>query len=207
MVHHSSDAEAATAEPTGIRSRAAARQELARLGDKLRAMRRARGLSIERLAATASLSVGLLSQLERGSGNPSYLTLARVADALRVPIGYFFADEGAADQFVVRRAERKRLSPASAAVDFELLTPDLQRSLEMLWIEIAPGSPEPEPYQHGGEECLLVVQGNVLYHLGTLEYDLAEGDSITFPGDMPHWAVNPGAGVAKLVVAVVPPSF
>ncbi|SCE28642.1 Helix-turn-helix [Streptomyces sp. SolWspMP-sol7th] len=31
-----------------------------------------------------------MSQIERGAGNPSYTTLIKLADALRVPVGAFF---------------------------------------------------------------------------------------------------------------------
>ena len=90
---------------------------------------------------------------------------------------------------------------------FELLTPDLQGPFEMIWVELGAGAPEPERYQHAGAECVLLLEGNVTYHLGAVAYELEEGDSITFPGDIPHWAENPGPGTAKLVATVAPPSF
>lgn len=155
----------------------------------------------------AGVSVGLLSQLERGVGNPSYLTLAKLALALDVPVGAFFGSDRSEDRFVVRRRERKRLVTAHEHAVFELLTPDLQGPFEMIWVELGPGVPEPETYQHAGQECVLLLEGRVTYNLGALAYNLEEGDSITFPGDIPHRAVNPGPGVAKLVATMAPPSF
>ena len=185
----------------------AARDELLALGRKLRSLRRARGRSLEQLAGAAGLSGGLLSQLERGAGNPSYLTLAKLAQALDVPVGVFFANDRSEDRFVVRRRDRKRLVPAGGHASFELLTPDLQGPFEMIWVELHPGAPEPEVYQHGGSECVLLLEGRLTYHLGALSYELEAGDSITFPGDIPHWAENPGPGTARLVATVAPPSF
>jgi transcriptional regulator with XRE-family HTH domain len=184
----------------------AAREELLAIGRKLRSIRKARGRSLERVAAAAGLSVGLLSQLERGVGNPSYLTLAKLAQALDIPVGAFFGGGSTDDRFVVRRRDRKRLVASRGAV-FELLTPDLQGPFEMIWVELGPGAPEPETYQHPGSECVLLLTGQLRYRLGAVTYDLEEGDSITFPGDIPHRASNAGSGVATLVATVSPPSF
>ena len=55
--------------------------DVAQLGQVLRETRIAAHLSVEGLAAAAGVSAGLISQLERGRGNPSFLTLRRLADA------------------------------------------------------------------------------------------------------------------------------
>ena len=180
---------------------------LATLARRLRDLRRSRQLAMKELAQQAGVSIGLLSQLERGTGNPSYLTLAKLAGSLGVPVNYFFDADGSADPYLVRRQDRKRLVPARRDAIFELVTPNLRGQLEVLWIELDPGGEEPNPYQHDGEECVLVVAGSVRYHLGDRIYDLRAGDSVTFPGTMPHWAVNRGKRPATLVVAITPPSF
>lgn len=190
-----------------IGSPSASADPLLLLGGRLRARRLALGLKLHGLSRAAELSVGLLSQLERGAGNPSYLTLAKLATALEVPVSYFFESDGGSDPFLVRRERRKRLTPASREAVFELLTPDLRGQLEVLWITLQPGGSEPSPYQHEGEECAIVLEGRVHFHLGEREYDLEPGDSLTFPGDMPHWAENQEDFPAALIVAITPPSF
>ena len=40
------------------------------LGNRIRALRRERNLTLERLSELANLSVGIVSQIERGRGNP-----------------------------------------------------------------------------------------------------------------------------------------
>src|SRR4051794_34606748 len=101
------------------------------LGERLRELRRSRGLKLRDLAAAAEVSTGLLSQLERGVGNPSYLTLGKLAATLNVPPGSFFEANANGDPFLVRRAQRKRLTPASRNVTFDLVTPDLRGKLEV----------------------------------------------------------------------------
>jgi mannose-6-phosphate isomerase-like protein (cupin superfamily) len=60
------------------------------LGEKLRAARIGQNLSLRELAAKAEVSASLLSQIENGKANPSVRSLHSIADALSMPIDYFF---------------------------------------------------------------------------------------------------------------------
>lgn len=61
--------------------------EHAALGDAIKARRQALGLSQEALAEAAGIHVTHLGGLERGVRNPSYSTLVRLAQALRMEPG------------------------------------------------------------------------------------------------------------------------
>ena len=52
------------------------------VGQRIRSLRRARGWTIERLAATGGMATSFLSNVERGVQNPSLVILARIANAL-----------------------------------------------------------------------------------------------------------------------------
>lgn len=185
-------------------------EALTRFGQQLQDLRTARALSIEQLATLAGVSSGLLSQLERGMGNPSFLTIAKIAYALQVPISTFFEMDGPAD-LVVRRDRRKRLlvpGLSEQGLIYELLTPDLTRALEMLWVEMPAGqSIEERPFEHQGEECSIVLEGTLEIHLGDRTYRLEAGDSIAYRSSTPHWYRNPGPITTKSVWAITPPSF
>ncbi|GAB4422448.1 MAG: helix-turn-helix domain-containing protein [Anaerolineae bacterium] len=60
------------------------------LGEKLRAVRVSKNLSLRELAARAEVSASLLSQIENGKANPSVRSLHSIADALSMPVDYFF---------------------------------------------------------------------------------------------------------------------
>ena len=85
-------------------------------------LRREGGYSIAALAAMADLSPGLLSQIERGQGNPSLTTLIKLSQALKVPVGRFFGtpDETGA---LVRHNARRRLQVAEDNLVYELPDP------------------------------------------------------------------------------------
>jgi len=184
------------------------------LGTALQRLRQERDLTLEELAKRSDVSTGMLSQIERGLGNPSVLTLHKIAQAMQVPMSYFLAGVDRGDG-VVHPNSRKRLTlPSSASLKtadlvYELLCPDLTGSLEMLWIEYGAGaSTEEAPFVHQGEECGLVLRGRLEVHTGDQVYSLAAGDSVYLSSSIPHWFRNPDAEKdAILVWAITPPSF
>lgn len=73
--------------------------ELGALGNAIKQLRTEAGLSQEQLAERASTDLTQIGGLERGTRNPSYSTLVRVANALKTRVGEIvtladhFADE------------------------------------------------------------------------------------------------------------------
>ena len=198
---------------------AAAPMTVASLGVQLRLLRKQRDLTLEQLAAGSGVSAGLLSQMERGLGNPSFNTLVQVAHALGVPVASLFRSEASGSP-VVRRAERRRIdihagdgAAAGAGTTAEptvteLLTPSLAVALEVLLIEVPPGySTEATPFTHEGEEFGLILEGRHEIHLGDAAYTLDAGDSITYPSRVPHWYRNPGAEPVRSIWVITPPTF
>jgi transcriptional regulator with XRE-family HTH domain len=61
--------------------------EHAALGEAIRQLRKQAGLSQEQLAERASTDLTQIGGLERGTRNPSYTTLVRVAEALKTRVG------------------------------------------------------------------------------------------------------------------------
>jgi len=178
------------------------------LGSQLQRLRLERHLTLEKLAESSGVSVSLLSQLERGIGNPSFITLSKIAYALGIPIGHFFQGSESPLNMVVRKKDRKKLVLPDRNLVYELLTPDLNRKIEFVWVEFASGiSTEQRPFLHEGEECGLVLQGTLEVHLGDKVYLLEAGDSISYPCNIPHWYCNPGKEEVISVWAVTPPSF
>ena len=70
--------------PPGTRPARDYSDEIVSLGNRLRKLRYSGNMNLEELAERTGLSVGLLSQLERGIGNPSWVTLMKIADALHI---------------------------------------------------------------------------------------------------------------------------
>jgi|HubBroStandDraft_6_1064221.scaffolds.fasta_scaffold837492_1 transcriptional regulator with XRE-family HTH domain len=185
-----------------------ASEDVIQLGRVLRETRVAARLSVEALAAAAGVSAGSISQLERGRGNPSFLTLRRLATALQVPLGHFLQGPETS-QLVVRADQRKRLRlPTEPGLVYELLTPGLGGELEVLRSQIPPGfDNRHQPFRHAGEECVHLLSGTLLVGISGRQYEMNEGDSITYDSSIPHYWVNASGAVAVIIGAVTPPSF
>jgi len=181
--------------------------DAARLGSRIKQGRVGR-YSLEALAVRARLSPSLLSQIERGKGNPSFQTLSKIADALEMPLTSFleFRGPAAIDGMVVRKSRRKRIKLPNLGLEYELLTPDLKRSLAMVRTLVPAGfDSEPRSYQHPGDECLLIAEGQLEVFVGTERFQLKKGDSITYDSNRPHWWRNRGPGRAEVIWALSPP--
>jgi transcriptional regulator with XRE-family HTH domain len=186
------------------------------LGTKIRQFRTEHGMRGKELAEAAGVSPSLISQIENDVTTPSIDVLRRIAAALQVSIGDFFNEEGgsvpnnrtpANRSLVVRANARKKLILPTSNWVYELLTPDLRGHLEVLWLEIGPGSGQEECSIHEGEETNVVIKGRVHIWVEDEEYVLEEGDAITLESSRPHRAANLDDETAIVISAITPPSF
>lgn len=180
------------------------------IGAQIRELRETAGLTLAQLGSRAGVSQGLISQIERGQGNPAYLTLIKIAQALGVPVGAFFAaPETEARYGIVRANERRRLQITDKGLVYELLNPSLTGQLFNVIAHVPPGySNETAPFRHpGAEESLLVVQGRFYVQVGQQGYSLETGDSVTYQADQTHWFRNPGDTEAVVFATMTPPVF
>lgn len=176
-------------------------------GRLIAAERAATGETRDQFAARSGLSTGLLSQLERGLGNPALSSLVRLAQALDVPLSRFF-EEPPRRGSVIRAHERPTLRLSDVGVAYELHTPITADKLGVVRVTLPPGWTNAEaPFRHPGEECLTVLEGCVEAHLGTETVELEAGDSVTYDSGVPHWYVNPGPSDAVTLGAMTPPNF
>jgi transcriptional regulator with XRE-family HTH domain len=175
------------------------------VGQRLRDLRHKQSLSLETVAARADLSVGFLSQIERGLSSPSLRALVTLADVLGVGVAALFgtraSDGSAADGVVTRAPERAELKLWRTGISKQLLNPvGADGRLNLFLVHIAPGgSTGDELYTHEGEEAGLVLEGEMTLTVDANTWTLRTGDSFRFASRRPHRFSNP-ADDAKAVV-------
>lgn len=179
------------------------------IGERLRAIRTLRRLTLRTVAERAELSESFLSQLERGRANASVASLKRIAGALGVSVADLFEPNGSPSRpRVLERASRPTLTFGTLGRKY-MLTP---RPLEHLQVIVGEfergGSTGDEPYTHGdSEELLVVLCGVVHLQLGTEVFELREGDSIDYRSSVPHRVSNAGVETAEVMWIISPPSY
>ena len=208
------------------------------IGNRLKAIRLEKGMTLADLSRGAGVSKSMLSRIERDHSAPTITTLDRIAGALGLDLPSLLADPGAggpaappdrraadvagaglplgsagsrngkepAAVAVVRHDHRKRLTLPWGA-DYEMLCPDLQRSIEFIHINYPVGGGSGDLYAHDGEECGVVLQGRFRGIIGDQDIVLEAGDSISYASSIPHRWENAGDVEAKAIWAITPPSF
>jgi transcriptional regulator with XRE-family HTH domain len=182
-----------------------------RLGPEIRDLRKARSLTLQKVADATGLSVGHLSEIERGQSVPSVKALHDIAETLGVTIGWFFHNDADAPEeereFIVRATSRRKLRYKTGVTD-ELLCPNLSGALEMLLCRFPPGSSSGDvPYSHRGEEAGIVTSGSLEMWIGDKHFVLQQGDSFRFPSTTPHRYCNPGLVEAVVIWTITPPGY
>ena len=173
------------------------------LGVRLRARRTERGRSLTETAASAGVSKGFLSQLERGRTRASVATLRRLAAVLEITLPDLLAEPGAPDGPPVR----PKVSRHNPHGPDRLLTPNGLPAFQVLDSTVPPGGSsagavvDPVPTAH----LLLIRQGSFTVRIDGTPYRLQPGDSLAFASPPAYAWRNEGTEPTRLVWVLAPP--
>lgn len=170
------------------------------IGQRIRTLRKRRGLSLRALSEECGLSFNAISRIERGENSPTVSTLHRLATALGVPITSFFRQEAERMTAFVKAGERLR-SEADGTVMESLGNGILYQQLEPFYVTVAPGAGNVDaPVTHPGEEFVTCLAGELDYQVNGRVYHLQVGDSLLFKAMQPHDWRNPGRVPATVLI-------
>jgi len=201
------------------------------LGKRIRSHRLKHALTLQQLSAKANLSVSFLSEIERGLAEPSMASLRKIRRALDISLLTFREESETAkpnygnfrilgeeiqnqrkyitDAKVVRSQQRKKLSYPGQPWFYELLTPDLNRQLEVLYFKGEPGfdAGHESFVDPKGEKFMYVFSGSLTFNVAGEEFHLNTGDSLSYPADAPvSWKIE-GDQVCEGILVITPPGF
>ena len=181
------------------------------IGARARHLRRARGLRLEDMAAHMGVSIGYLSQIERGLSSPSVRALVKLAEALDAPLASLVTPSQppghGQPEIIVRAQARDALILWRTGVSKQLLTPPGAGAISMFLVELAPGAESGDAlYVHAGEESGFVLEGAISLTVEDHTWRLAAGDSFRFRSDRPHRFGNPEAAPARVLWINVDPN-
>lgn len=178
------------------------------IGNKIRTIRKERGFTLETMANKTGLSKGLLSQVERGISQPSLDSLWRITRALDSSIVHFFEDVHQKHVHVIRKDKRRQLVFPESRGTFSLLSGGTSGKLGMMEVRLNPGDTVQDRFlKQDGEECIVVIRGEIIVRIGEDDYRLETGDSIYFDSSQSHIVQNTGDAEALLIWAFTPPQL
>jgi transcriptional regulator with XRE-family HTH domain len=174
------------------------------IGERIRAIRHARSLTLVEVAARSGLSQPFLSQVETGRARPSFASVDRIARALgttQIELFAALADIPATGVHSEQTDDQQNLGAVGpfAEGSVRVLSPTA-RSFSPVEFT-ASNSEYGENFIHNEEEFVYVVEGTIDVDLGGRTLRRGAGESFFSPSGMPHrWRSADGVRYRVLVV-------
>jgi transcriptional regulator with XRE-family HTH domain len=178
------------------------------LGERIRAARLARGMSLRATAADAAISPSLLSQVETGKVHPSVSTLYTIVTTLGLSMDDVLGREES-DGVMHKPTRVGPVQPLSAAPEIDmqngvtwrgLASMDTGDGADSVLATYQPGassSVDDTHMRHAGVEYGYIIRGELTLKLDFETYVLHAGDSVCFDSTRPHLYVNHTDAVAE----------
>ena len=175
------------------------------LGQRVRDLREAGGLSLRALADQSGLSVNTISLVENGKSSPSVSTLQKIASALNIPlVAFFLADRAEKKVTCTHQSHRKKL-PVENGVLEDLGEGLSEGCVEPFVITLDPNATSGiDPIMHTGYEFVYCLKGRIAYIVETTRYLLEPGNSLFFEAHLPHCWQNLNTGVSQKLLILCP---
>jgi len=153
-------------------------QSRVNIGERIKTLRATKSMSLRLLSQKSGISANALSLIERNKTSPT-------------------DEEVRKDDFVIYRGEVAAMTAAQ-----EALAPNLrQQNLNPLMVRLsADEKVGKELCFHPGDEFVYCLSGEIECEVGKERIRLAEGDALTFKGEIPHRFNNLASGGSQALV-------
>lgn len=179
--------------PVGDELRAGGLEEslAAVIAERVREYRLRHGWTVGRLAELCGLSKSMLSKIENAQTSPSLATLARLSEALAVPVTAFFRGlSEEQDVIFVKAGAGLDIQHRNSELGQRYQTLGTMRaphdSLEPMLVTLTERTDAFPLYQHAGTELILMISGRMEYGYGGSHFVLEAGDTLQFVGEVAH---------------------
>lgn len=179
-------------------------------GKWLKKLRTERKITLEQLSKKTGLSVGFLSQFERGLTSIAIDTLEKIAAVFNVTIDYFISPQKTQPSVTLKNYALKVSDIISSNIIIRTINNNItDKVLFPRLIEMLP-LPESEPiktYTHAGEEFVYVLEGILTLLHKNQEYTLYPGDSAHYLSTERHNWANKTNNIVKFLCVSTPNPF
>ena len=177
--------------------------DLVALGQRILRARTDRGLTLQELADRSTVSVSMLSAVERGAKAPTVVVLDRIAAGLGLPLAELVTEPV---RMVVRRAAEQDVVDEPGGWQRTILTPVVP-GVNFEWIRstLPPGCEAGSypPYAAGSHEFIYVQSGVITLTIDEETLKIEEGDSLYLAADVTLSYANHGATPCTYYVAAL----
>jgi transcriptional regulator with XRE-family HTH domain len=180
---------------------------LIQIGNKIKEVRKAKGITVQALADRAEVSKGLISQIENNRAIPSLPVLMKVILSLQINLPDFFEElrsvSGEAPVLIVKKSDYRTIQKeADKGFEYKrILTRTIAGgSTDIVLLELKKGASRKRLVHTEAFEYKYIIRGSLKYEIDGKDYLLEEGDSIFFDGRLGHRLSNPGTSDTQMLV-------
>ncbi|MFD2617216.1 helix-turn-helix domain-containing protein [Terrilactibacillus laevilacticus] len=157
------------------------------IGHNLASMRKARGLSLDKVSDLTGVSKAMLGQIEKGRSNPTVSTLWKIASGLKVSFSELMQE----DKPIITTVSPIDLEPIfddeGHYLVYSLFPFQPDKKFEIYTICLKPGyEHHSDKHSEGVEEYVLVSEGELILEIQGDEHQLNKGESLHFKADTEH---------------------
>ncbi len=176
------------------------------LGARLKAVRKAKGISQRELARRAGVTNGTISLIEKNKNSPSVASLKKVLDGVPMGLSEFFALEDTPSDKVFFSADEFQCLTKGDVTFRQVGGYAAGQQLQMLHECYAPGAETGEVMlEHEAEESGIVLRGQIELTVGEQVRVLNPGEGYYFDSRIPHRFKNVGDDECEIISACTPP--
>jgi transcriptional regulator with XRE-family HTH domain len=174
--------------------------------EQVKALRKTRRWTLQQLAASSGVSRSMLSQIERGTANPTLAVAYRIAQAFGISLAELVDTPDTTPRIdVVRADDRTHLFRDDSDCRIRTLSPlHLEKDVEFYEVCLSAGGKlQSAPHFEGTREFLTVQKGCIELISGEESCELKQQDSAHYPADVTHEINNKAKGESMVFLVVI----
>ncbi len=180
---------------------------LLQISSKIKEIRKSKNITVQELATKASVSKGLISQIENNRTIPSLTVLLDIIRSLNLDLNDFFQDillHSKEEKVIIRKAKDYQEVEKENAPGFiykRILAQNVKNfPVDIMVLELKKGARRNKLLTTEAYEYKYIIKGKVAYQIDKKKYVLEEGDSLFFDGRLGHKPENIGSSNALILV-------
>lgn len=181
---------------------------LKNLGNRVRSLRRAKGITLVEVSRRTGVAQATLSRIETGTMIGTIESHEKIAEALGIGLAELYAGLDSRYETIghQKTSERRTVSHLGKDMRLELLTTESSRKkITPFLMTLAPsGQTAEEQNERGVEKFFYILKGQVSVHLDQETFAMQEGETLYFDASLSHQVTNTGQDEARILAAVSP---
>jgi transcriptional regulator with XRE-family HTH domain len=159
------------------------------LGNKIKKIRTEQNRSLTDIANICGFSKSLLSKIENEINVPPISTLIKIAEALGTKVSSLLDDnQRTGTIYTKKESSQTKLVKRDKGYSFFAFAVERSEKLmqPFLFVSRKDENDKRNEFSHNGEEFIFILEGEMRYKVGSIEYSLIPGDSLYFDSIEKH---------------------